>query len=149
MNIPTTDIQLLQETFDRVVSKLGVKNTTQLLESFYDKTTSGIDEPGQMKLITDYVIAKSIAVFNLEENKFYNSNIPEYKQARMACYELLHRYTKSSDAKIAEQFSNNKRVVQYHRNKCIEQLELAQFYKEFVTNYRLLEKGIIQFIGKL
>ena len=91
-NIPVTDFQRLQQSLERVVNKIGVQRTTELLESFDNNSSTTSNELGKVKLITTYVISQSILLFDLDESQFYTSDIREYREARMACYHIIHKF---------------------------------------------------------
>lgn len=148
-NISATNLQQLQAVLERVVGKLGMEKTAQLLESFDNNSSLNMDELEKVKLLTAFIISQSISIFNLEESEFYSSEIREYREARMVCYHILHIYTKCSYAKIGEIFGRKKRNVLYFCQKCRELLSVPQFYREFVEKHEQLDKCTIEFIGKL
>jgi len=148
-NIPVTDFQRLQQSLERVVNRIGVQRTTELLESFDNNSSTTSNEPGKVKLITTYVISQSMLLFDVEESTFYTSDIREYREARMACYHLIHTYTKCSYAKIGELFGRKKRNILYYCHKCRSLIEDPQFDRAFAEKYRQLDKNTIEFIGKI
>ena len=148
-NIPITAFQRLQESLERVVNKIGVQRTTELLESFDHNSSITANEMGKVKLIATYVVSQAIRIFSLEETKFYTSEIREYREARMACYNIIHTYTRCSYAKIGELFSKKKRNVLYYCQKCKGLVEEPLFDKQFAEKYRQLDKCTIEFIGKI
>jgi chromosomal replication initiation ATPase DnaA len=148
-NIPITAFQRLQQALEKVVNKVGVQKTTELLESFDHNSSITANEMGKVKLIKAYVVSHAIRIFSLEESDFYTSEIREYREARMACYYIIHTYTKCSYAKIGELFGKKKRTILYYCQKCKGMVEEPLFDREFAENYRQLDKCTIKFIGKI
>ena len=148
-NIPETVFQRLQHSLERVVNKIGVQRTTELLESFDNNSSITSNEMGKVKLITAYVVSRAIQQFSLEESEFYTSDIREYREARMACYYIIYTYTKCSYAKIGELFGRKKRNILYYCQKCRGLVEEPMFDKEFAEKYRQLDKYTIEFLGKI
>ena len=148
-NISATDIEQLQIVLERVVGKLGMKKTAQLLKSFDTNSSITMNEVEKVKLLTTFIVSQSIAVFNLEESEFHTSEIREYRDARMVCFHLLHTYTQCSYAKIGEIFGRKKRNVLYFCQKCRELLSVPQFHRLLVEKHELLDKYTIEFIGKI
>ncbi|HEY9084054.1 MAG TPA: hypothetical protein VIN73_12020 [Vicingaceae bacterium] len=148
-HIPIMTFQRLQQALERVINKIGVQKTTELLENFDNNSSITASEMGKVKLISAYVVSLSIQLFSLEESEFYTSDIREYREARMACYYIIYTYTKCSYAKIGELFGKNKRGILYYCQKCKDLIETPFFDKEFAEKYRQLDKSTIAFIGKL
>ena len=139
----------LQEQLDVVIGKIGLCRTIQLVGSFIDNSSITVDETEKFKLISRYIIAQSIEVFDLKSDEFYTNKIQEYKDARMACFRLLRTYTDCSYAKIGEAFGQKKRNIIYYYQKCEDMLSVPNFYLVFVGRYKELEQRVIQFIAKL
>lgn len=140
----------LQNVLDKLLGKIGLDRTILYLESFLKNTSVECDKTETLKLVTDYIIARSIIVFDLDEDRFFKSKIPEYRDARMACFHLLRNYTDSSYSRIGQRFGiENKRHVHYFVKKCDEILSIPQFYKSFVGKYRNVESQTINFLSKL
>jgi chromosomal replication initiation ATPase DnaA len=139
----------LQTKLDTVIGKIGLKKTIQLVENFMDNSSLDVQETEKFKLISSFIISKSIQVFDLKEDQFYDSKIREYREARMACFHLLKKYTDCSYARIGEVFEQKKRNVLYFHQKCEEQLSVPAFFEVFASRYKKLEDYTIGFIAKL
>lgn len=147
--IPLNDIQRLQAAVNKVVGKVGVEKAVHLFEGIYNNTSLNVDKMEKVKYITGFIISRSIAIFDLKESEFLISEIPEYRQARMACYHLIKEYTDISYARIGEMFGRDKRSIMYFNNKAKELLSVPQFYKAFAEKHKLLDQSTLEFIGKL
>jgi len=144
-----TNYSTLQEKLDVVIGRIGLCRTIQLIGSFIDNSSISVDETEKFKLITRYIIAQSIEVFDLRSDEFYTNKIQEYRDARMACFRLLRAYTNCSYAKIGEEFDQKKRNIIYYCQKCEDTLSVPSFYPVFVGRFKQLEQRVIQFIAKL
>lgn len=140
------DYQELQENIDYVLGKIGLKNTIYLLGCFVDATQIPIHETQKLKITSQYVIIQCIEVFELEESEFFTSGIREYREARMACFHLIRKYSGASHAKIGEHLGLTKRNILYACEKCEERLSV---YKSFRQKYEVIERSVIHFISKL
>ena len=151
MSLEKTDYnyQDLQESIDILLGKFGLQKTIEVLGSLSSNTSLSRSENNKQKLLLVFLISESIRVFDLQEKQFYTSSIQEYKEARMACYFLLKKYSDMSYAKIGEGFSKSKRAILYNYQKCEEMLSIGQFYKDFVLRFKALENNTINFIVKL
>lgn len=138
----------LQSSIDEVVGKIGLTRTVGLLNSFISNSSISSDESEKLKLITTYIIAQAIVIFDLEEEDFYRSKIPEYREARMACYYLLKKYTACSHARIGKRFDLTKRNVLYYTQKCEEMLSIPQYYKSFISKLQQLDNLTVEFLAK-
>lgn len=141
------DLNSLQQAVNNWVKLWGIEDTIKYMNNVYKNSTLKASNVKQKKLIVDFIKLKSIEVFDLDESYFLTSIMPEYKQARMVCYHLIRKHTKTSYPKLAEYFQNDERSVTYFHNLCNEWLEIPQFYKEFVKNYELIDGLIIEFKG--
>lgn len=139
----------LQRQVDAVIGKIGLRNTIFLLTSFMDTARVPIHKPHRFRVIGQYLILTAIQLFELEDKLFFSSGIEEYRQARMACFHLLRKYTGTSHAKMAKDFGLTKRNVVYNCAKCEERLSVPYYYTTFVEKYEALEKSLIHFISKL
>lgn len=144
-----TDYTTLQQKLDLVIGKIGLCRTIQLIGSFIDNSSITVDKTEKFKLISRYIIAQSIEVFDLKSDDFYTNKIQEYRDARMSCFRLLRTYTDCSYAKIGEEFGQKKRNIIYYYQKCEETLSVPDFYPVFVQRYKELEQRVISFIAKL
>ncbi|GAA0892606.1 hypothetical protein GCM10009122_22850 [Fulvivirga kasyanovii] len=140
---------LLQKSLDKVLGKIGVDNTIELLESFIDNSSMETHDMEKTTLITQYIITCSIAVFNLDREQFYSSTVREYREARMVTYYLLRKYTEGSFRKIGELFNQKKRNIIYFCRKCADMLSIPQYNETFNERYITIEKQTIAFISKL
>ncbi|PHN08689.1 hypothetical protein [Flavilitoribacter nigricans] len=139
----------LQKNLDEVIGKIGLCRTIELVKSFIDNSSIGVNETEKFKLIATYIIAQTIRSFDLKEDDFYTSKIREYRDARMACFHLLKRYTDCSYAKIGEAFEQKKRNILYFCQKCDEMLSIPDFYPVFTSRYKRVEDQVLLFISKL
>ncbi|MDW3191939.1 MAG: hypothetical protein R8G66_06230 [Cytophagales bacterium] len=139
----------LQRQIDVVIGKIGLHNTIFLLSTFIDETSIPVEQTQRLQMISQYLITRAIDVFELKEKMFFTSAIQEYREARMACYHLIKKYTGVSYSKIAEDFGLTKRNVLYNCNKCEERLSVPYYYQSFVDKYAILEKSIIKITSKL
>lgn len=139
----------LQSSLDKVVNKLGPERATFLLESFIANTTLTENEKGKIKFVLEFLAAKAIAVFDLEEELFYDCDIRAYRDARMACFHLLKKYTNDTFSKIGLSFKCSERVVAYGFHTVDERLKLPKFYQDFVAKYVILESDTINFIANI
>jgi chromosomal replication initiation ATPase DnaA len=139
----------LQQHIDTLIGKFGLQHSVEVVASLTNNTALSAPDKEKVKLLLVFTISKSIDIFDLMEANFYTSSVQEYREARMACYFLLKKYTDCSYAKIGERFNQSKRAVLYHYHKCDEMLSIPQYYKPFVDKFKLLEHHIINFIAKL
>ena len=143
------DYHDLQQSIDTLIGKFGLQKTIEVIDSLSNNTELTARDKDKVKLLLVFIISQSIEVFDLKEDNFYQSTVQEYREARMACYYLLKKYTDTSYAKIGESFSQSKRAILYNYHKCDEILSIPQFYKSFVEKFKTLEDNIINFIAKL
>lgn len=139
----------LQQSVDTLIGKFGLVKTIEVINNLTGNTQLQSSDTQKVKLLLVFVISQSIEIFNLQESQFKESTVQEYRDARMACYFLLKKYTDTSYAKIGENFNQSKRAVMYNYHKCDEILSIPQFYKPFVERYKMLENNVINFIAKL
>lgn len=139
----------LQENLEKALGKIGLANTIKLLQNVISDECAKEGDIERTKVVAEYIIAQAIRVFDLNPKKFYTSNIREYREARMAVYHLLRKYTTGSYSKIGERFSQHKRNVIYFCNKCSETLSVARFHPVFYDRYKAIEHQTITFISKL
>ena len=139
----------LQACLDKVVNKLGPERTTFLLESFIANTTLKENEKGKIKFVLDFLVSKAIELFALEEPLFYDCDIRAYRDARMACFHLLKKYTNDTFSKIGLSFRCSERVVAYGYHTVDERLKVPKFYQDFAGKYVILEAAIINFISNI
>lgn len=142
------DYGMLQRNLDRVIGLIGLPRVNSMICSFIDNSSIQTSEIEKLKLITAYVISQSIIIFDLDESQFYESKVDEYREARMACYHLLAKYTKSTHGKIGERFGRKKHNVRYAYEKCEEMLSIPEYYKSFIEKYECLENQLIVFLAK-
>ncbi len=143
------DYHDLQSGIDQLLGKFGLPKTLEIIQSLTHNTKLNTKGDEKSKLLLVFLITKSIEVFQLQEDSFYTSTVQEYREARMSCYYLLKKYTDSSYAIIGEQFQQSKRAILYNYHKCEEILTIPQFYKDYMSKFKLLEDHTINFIAKL
>lgn len=151
MNRPHNPVSYadLQQSVDELLGRHGLEKTVEILRHFSQEVRMPVNRNHKLRLIKEYIIAQCIEVFDLEETKFNRSTVREYREARMACYHLLKKFTGASYSLIAEQFGWRLHTVYYFCQKCDEILSIPQFYKPFTDRYRSLEDSTIQFISSL
>jgi len=145
----SADYGQLQQHIDQVIGQIGLEKTIGLLTHFIDDTHIPVHETQRLKMVSQFLVNTCIEVFELQDKAFFTSGIQEYREARMACYHLLKKYTGASYSKIAEDFGLTKRNVLYNHNKCEERLSVPYYYADFNQRYSLVEDRMIQFISKL
>lgn len=138
----------LQSSIDKVVGKIGLARTIRLLTSFISNSAIPSTESEKLNLLTTYIVAQTIVIFDLKEDQFYESAIPEYREARMACYYMLKKYTGCSHAWIGDRFGLTKRNVLYYTQKCDEMLTIPQYYKSFCIKLEQLDNRTVEFLSK-
>lgn len=139
----------LQLSIDKVVGKIGLSKTINLLEGFIGNSSMTVGGPSKVKVIAAYFVSKSIEVFELNDRKFYTSREPKYSEARMACFHLLKKHSQYSYSNIGDAVGLKKRTILYYHNKCKDILSISHFYQPFIEKYDLLENCAIDFISKL
>lgn len=139
----------LQHVMDKVVGKLGLASTIQLLHNVIGDPSQNIEQADKIRLIASFIISRCITVFDLQEDQFYACQQSDYREARMACYHLLKKYTGASYARIAASFNQSKRNILYACQKCSEQLSIPNYFRDFISRYESLENGTIEFMKKI
>ena len=152
MGIKNATYNDLQLRFDWFVGKYGLERAIQILDNFLNNQKIEVkDDMHRLQLLTDYVISQCITIFDLKADEFRTSSIPEYRQARMACYHLMKEYTDASYARIAERFDRPLHSVFRYCKICTGILAVPNYigHKPFVSKYTTLENCIINFISNL
>lgn len=139
----------LQKSVDELVGKHGLEKAVHIIRHFSSNAKIPVADSHRLKLITDYIISQCITLFDLDAKQFNSCTIREYREARMACYHLLKKYTDCSYSRIGQRFGWKLHTVFYFCQKCDEILSLPQFYKSFADKYSSLEGNTINFISKL
>ena len=139
----------LQRSVDELVGKFGLEQTIGIIKRFSGNTQLGKKQSFKLRLVKDFMVGRCIEVFDLKESEFYHSEITEYRNARMACLHLLHKFTGCSHARLGEYFDRKRHQVIYYLHKCNEILEIPQFHKDFVGLYRELESSAVHFISSI
>lgn len=139
----------LQSAIDALVGRHGLEKAVTILHSFQDQTKLKTARPQKLKLLTDFIVAETTVEFNLDPQCFYESQMPEYREARMVCFHLLVEYTQCSYPRVGELFNVKKHTVYYFIHKCNDMLSLPQFFGEFTNRYRQIESRIIDLLTKL
>lgn len=139
----------LQDHIEVMIGKFGLQNSVKFLGRLIDNTEVASDKDARAKEIVELTIAKSIEVFDLEKDKFYQSDLTEYKDARMSCYYIIHKYTQISYGRISEIFQQKKRSVWYFQSKCEEMISIPKFYPKFMSLHTIVENYIINHISNL
>lgn len=137
------------EAVSRLIDTKGLDASATMLESLSVKVEPTINRETRSKILTSFIINKCCEVFDLDEEQFQESLIPEYRQGRMACYHLLKKHAKMSYSRIAEKFGTKKHSILYFHQKCSDLVSIPQYYREFNENYNKLEQEILRFIPKM
>lgn len=143
------DLEHLTRNVNGLVQTFGVKGSNLILYTLIKNVKIPVADDHRLKLITDYIISQCISLFDLDATQFNSCTIREYREARMACYHLLKKYTGSSYARIGQRFGWKFHTIFYFCQKCDEILSLPQFYKSFTDKYNSLEGSTINFISQL
>ncbi len=143
--------RIANELAARLAGKVGVEGAARILENFMASTQKPIKMKLKIKLIRDYICAEAIGLFDLKEVSFLTSEVTEYRDARMACYHLIHSFTDESHAKIGESFNRDRDSVGYFLRKCDEILESPHYAgnRGFINKYDSLKRSAIGFIATL
>lgn len=139
----------LHDLIAKTVAKIGLSNTIVLLETISGGKNINTTTAENVRLVIQFLTSRCLRVFNLEEDQFKSNEARECRDARMAVYHLVKKYTDSSYAFVALQFGQKKRNVLYACQKCDEILSVGQFHKAFVDKYNTLEVQTLEFIAKL
>jgi len=100
------DYSDLQQSVDMLIGKFGLVKTIEVINNLSGNTQLQSSDTQKVKLLLVYIVSQSIQIFNLQETDFYTSTIQEYRDARMACYFLLKKYTDTSYARLARTSSS-------------------------------------------
>ncbi len=139
----------IQQLVNGIVQKLGANKAVALLESIYHHQQTGASELQRERLLIDFIKAKAIVVFNLREEHLYDSNIIEYRDARMACYHLLKTHTTLSYPMIGQLFRQKKRSVMHYYHKAEAFIQAPAYYQSFYKKYQQLHNNLLDFITTL
>lgn len=139
----------LQKSIDKVVGKIGLDKTIHLLDSFINNTYIKHTQQEKVRMVSQYLMGLAIKEFELKEELFFQSNVREYRDARMCCFHLLRKYTEDTLPKIGLLFQCSERTVEYGCNKASERLAVPKGNTRFVTNYVAIEARLLEFIGKI
>ena len=143
------DYNTLQSTIDKVVGKIGLGHTIELLETFIGNTSIKHSTPEKIKLLSHYIITLAIQHFDLSEQLFFVNAKQEYRDARMCCFYLLRKYTQDSYPKIGLAFRTSERTVEYGCAKVSERIEAPKGNAGFVARFIAIETGLLEFITKI
>ena len=149
MNTSAKNYNTLQASIDKVIGEIGLDKTVSLLESFIDNAAECVGSEVKIKLVTQYLVTAVCDIFSLNEAKLMSSPMRDYRDGRMCCFHLLHKYTSDSYVKIGLAFHTNDRIVRYGVNKTAERLEYPKGNAVFTQNYNAMESRLIAFISKL
>ncbi len=139
----------LQRGIDELVGRHGLAKAVQIVRHFSGNTRLPVSKNHRLKLIKEYIVSQCIDVFDLDASLFNTSTVREYREARMACYHLLKKFTGSSYAQIGQHFGWRMHTVYYFCQKCDEILSIPQYYKSFTDRYRSLEGSTLYFLSSL
>ena len=142
------DYNDLQKSIDKLIGKFGLEQTLYIIETFSDNTGRHKDIH-KRRLIEDYIIGEAIQIFNLDKSRFFKSERQKYREARMACYHLLDKYTGSTHREIAKALGRKRGSAIYFIQKCSEILSIPNGHHAFVAKYKALDSNIIGFFSKL
>lgn len=139
----------LQQYMDQMIGKYGMPKTVKIIRQLSGNFSLKRGRKQRAKLIYTFVVSEAFKVFDVKEKEEKKKLSQSYKDARMACYNLLQLYTDLSYNEIGQQFGHKKFGVYYNIGKCREILSIPKFNKPFVAHYEALEERVIQFIAKI
>ena len=134
------------ETLDGVLAKLGVAKTTALLARILKGPACSEEALKARKSLTAFTINRCAELYGLDPSKLKDSEVPEYREGRMACYQAIRMATNYSYSKIAESFGRSERHVKYYCAKAREELQLAKMLKRpWARQYDKLEDNVLDY----
>ena len=140
----------LQDTLDRVVGSIGLKNTIHLLKCFIGHMESEMDKPSRQQAIRSFITSRVAKEFDLDDSKMAESELTGYVNARMICYHLLNKYGTLSYRMIGDRFGGRPGYsVKYYIKKCDDLLSLPKANRLFYHRYTAAEEDLIHFISQL
>ncbi len=148
-NMARKEYAELQQGVDKLVGKFGMTKALKIIDQLSGTSKMRTRQKEQTKLITTFVVSEAFKVFNVTEDLKKKVRSLEYREARMASYHLLNKYTELSYKEIGKQFNQGRFGVYYHVKNCSEFLSIPKFNKSFVSRYEVLEESLIQFITKI
>lgn len=148
-NMAGDEYAKLQRGLEKLVGKFGIPKAVKILDQLSGTTKMRTQKKQQTDLIATYVISEACRVFEVANPTAPDTKSKAYREARMAVYHLLSRYTELSYKEIGNMFGQGRYGVYYHAGKCKEILAIPRLNKSFVSNYEVFEEAVIQFIAKI
>lgn len=148
-NMAAEEYAKLQRGLEKLVGKFGIPKALKILDQLSGTTRMRTRKKQQTDVISTYVISEAYKVFGVIDSKSPDINSKAYREARMAAYHLLIRYTELSYKEIGKMFGQGRYGVYYHTGKCKEILAIPQLNKSFVSKYETFEEAVMQFIAKI
>ena len=139
----------LADQLTALIKQFGVIRAQRMIDKLLQASKIKQFEKDKVELLVLSTILEAQTLFKCERlqlNLYTDSN---YSDGRMAAYHLLKKYTNLSYKELGVKFSQSKRAVIHHCNKCEDMLSVAQFHKEFVATYHKLEEHILGFMVKI
>ena len=140
----------LQDSIDRVVGTIGLKNTIHLLGCFIRHLEPETEKPSRQQAIRSFITRRAVREFDLSLENLQESDLNEYSEARAVCYFLLHKYCGLSYRLIGEYFGGRKDYhVKYFIGKCDELRSLPRVNRLFCHKLDSVETDTLTFISNL
>lgn len=138
----------LQRSLDEVVRQIGLCNTLHLLKGFIGHLEAGCKQPSYQRALTAFITQRTLQEFDLDPEKLNDSQIPEYREARMVIFHLLRHYGAMTYAIIGEKFGGRPdHSVKYFIQRCEQELSVLHDQHRLVRAYRNIETALIDFIS--
>lgn len=148
-NMERKEYAELQHGVDKLIGKFGMTKALKIIDQLSGTAKMRTRQKEQTGLITAFVVDEAFKVFKVTEDLKKKVRSLEYREARMASYHLLNKYTELSYREIGKLFNQGRFGVYYHVKNCTEILSIPKFNKSFVNQYNVLEESLIQFIAKI
>lgn len=148
-NMQGEEYAKLQRGVEKLVGKFGIPRALKIIDQLSGTTRMRTKKKERTELITGFAISEAFKVFKVPRPEKPNKNSKAYREARMAVYHVLIRYTELSYKEIGKEFGQGRYGVYYHTGKCKEILTIPQLNKSFVKRYESFEEGVIQFIARI
>lgn len=136
----------IENLIAQAIGTLGVENTILVLEKILsqtDHTKSDRPKPSMVSL-ANFLTSEAIIVFELQKLDFIYNDLKEGREARKACFHLIHKLTGASYALIGRTFGLSRRLIQYHCSSVEDMLSLPKANRDFVAKHSFLEKKVVE-----
>lgn len=148
-NPVATGYEELQKLLDKIVGRIGLKSTINLLKGCVAEKKQTNDEGLKWQGLPSFILSRVKGIYQMEEKEIFSGNTRDCADARKICYHLCSKFTGYSRPKIGLFFGGaSKRKVQDSIYKAEEMLSVPKFHKVFCSNYELAEKAVLEFLAK-